>query len=305
LLALLLFSPVILWNARHEWASFTFQTAGRLAQTPRFSLHQLLASALVLLTPPGFLAVWPALRGPTQEAPRAGTPARRWRFLRVCIAVPLAVFIAFSLRHEVKLDWTGPVWLAAVPALAIGIVVAAEQRLIGMRAWIMAIWPYTLIILLLTYGAALRYLAGGLAGLGYSDHMELIPVGWRQLGQQVAQLQAAIGKSSGSEPLVIGMDRYATASELAFYAPDHSRSVISTSSSHFFGGAGLMYERWFPLTQSAGRTLLLVGLEPQKVLGEEIDSHIARSDPPRQGTLTRNGQVIHHYYYRVVYGYRP
>jgi len=42
-----LFSPVILWNARHEWASFAFQTAGRLAQTPHFSLHRLLAAALI------------------------------------------------------------------------------------------------------------------------------------------------------------------------------------------------------------------------------------------------------------------
>jgi dolichol-phosphate mannosyltransferase len=219
--------------------------------------------------------------------------------------VPLAVFVAFSLRHEVKLDWTGPVWLAAVPALATGIVAGGERLLTGMRAWLTATWPYTLIILLLMYGAALHHLAVGWPGLGYGDHMELVPVGWRQLGQQVAQLQSELGRASGAEPLVIGMDRYATASELAFYAPERSRSVKLTSSSHLFGGSGLMYERWFPVAPLAGSTLLLVGLEPQKILGEQIDAHIARSDPPREGTLTRNGQTIHHYYYRVVYGYRP
>ncbi len=56
-LALAIFSPVILWNAQHDWASFAFQTSRRLAEAPRFALHRLLASALVLITPTGVLAV--------------------------------------------------------------------------------------------------------------------------------------------------------------------------------------------------------------------------------------------------------
>ena len=57
LLAVALFTPVIIWNARHEWISFAFQTSHRLAERPRFSLHKLLASALVLLTPVGFVTI--------------------------------------------------------------------------------------------------------------------------------------------------------------------------------------------------------------------------------------------------------
>lgn len=34
ILALALFTPVILWNARHEWISFAFQTSRRLAEPP-------------------------------------------------------------------------------------------------------------------------------------------------------------------------------------------------------------------------------------------------------------------------------
>jgi dolichol-phosphate mannosyltransferase len=192
-----------------------------------------------------------------------------------------------------------------VPALAFSIASGGEQLVKGMSTWLRAVWPVTLLTVLLVYGAALQHLAVGLPGLGYGEHMELIPVGWGQLGRQITELQSEIARTTGTEPLVIGMDRYATASELAFYAPDHSRSVDRTSSSHLFGGSGLMYERWFPAAQLAGSTLLLVALEPQKILGAQIDRHITRSDPPHEGVLTRNGQAVHRYYYRVAYGYRP
>ncbi len=45
LLTLAIFSPVIIWNAQHEWASFAFQTSRRLAEAPRFALHKLIASS--------------------------------------------------------------------------------------------------------------------------------------------------------------------------------------------------------------------------------------------------------------------
>ena len=57
LLALALFSPVLVWNAQHGWASFVFQTSRRVAEAPQFALHKLIGSMVVLLTPTGLLAV--------------------------------------------------------------------------------------------------------------------------------------------------------------------------------------------------------------------------------------------------------
>ena len=85
LLALALFTPVIIWNARHEWISFAFQTSQRLAERPRFSLHKLLASALVLLTPVGFVTLFGALRSTATHEQRA------CRFLLVSVLLPFAV----------------------------------------------------------------------------------------------------------------------------------------------------------------------------------------------------------------------
>src|SRR5262249_42080986 len=108
-IALVIFSPVILWNAQHDWASFAFQTSRRLAERPRFALHKLLISSLVLLTPTGVMTLVVsrlARRATGADGQEASEARRRWLFLRLSVLVPLSVFVAFSLRHDVKVDWT-------------------------------------------------------------------------------------------------------------------------------------------------------------------------------------------------------
>lgn len=53
LITLLLFTPVIYWNATHNWVSFAFQTTRRFQATSSFTLHQLLGLLIVFLTPIG------------------------------------------------------------------------------------------------------------------------------------------------------------------------------------------------------------------------------------------------------------
>jgi dolichol-phosphate mannosyltransferase len=289
-LAVVLFTPVILWNARHEWISFAFQTSRRLAEAPRFSLHKLLASALVLLTPVGFVTLVGALKGPKSATPHE---QRTCRLLLLAVLLPFTVYFLFSLQHEVKLDWTGTVWIAALPALAF----AARGR-------IRTAWMATAVVLLVIYAVALDYLVLGIPGVGYSAHMEVSPVGWRDLGRQVSTLAYDVRRRSGHDPLVVGMDRYATASELAFYGTDRERSVAATSASHLFGGSGLMYEQWFPPQSYVGQTLLLVALKPQDLVDPNVASHATVLEPPGEGVLMRHGKVVHRFYYRVVFGYR-
>ena len=304
LLAAAVFSPVILWNAQHEWASFAFQTSRRLAEAPRFALHKLVASALILITPTGVLAVAAALMGakPADAGGNGDVPRRRL-FINMAILVPLAVFALFSLRHEVKLDWTGAPWVAALPVMAAGMI-ATGTALSGLRAWIRAAWTPTLVTMLLIYGAGLHYLVLGLPGLGYSKHIELIPVGWRDFSRQIAQTAAANRKETGSDPLIVGMDRYAIASELAYYGAERTKSVVETSSAHLFEGIGLMYGRWTPPASQEGRNLLLVAWSPMDLSGKFIESHAARLGPVEDDVLMRDGQVVRHYYHRLAYNYR-
>ena len=302
LVALAVCSPVIIWNAQHEWASFAFQTSRRLAEVPRFSLHKLLASALVLITPTGVTAVAAALLGPKPARDAGDDAPRRQLFVNMAILVPLAVFAAFSLRHEVKLDWTGAPWVAALPVMAAGMISAG--RLSGLRAWVRAAWMPTLVTMLLIYGAGLHYLVLGLPGVGYSRHIELVPVGWRDLSGRILEIAAAVRKETGADPVIVGMDRYAIASELAFYGAGRTKTPLPISSVHLFGGNGLMFERWAPAETENGRTLLLVGWDPADLDGEAIRSHAERLGPVEVEVLTRDGRFVRRYYYRVAYDYQ-
>ncbi len=302
-LALLIFSPVILWNARHDWASFTFQTSQRLAEAPRFSLHKLIASAFALLGPTAFIALPFVLRGGGERSPAHGEMAapRRARFARVFTLVPLSVFGFFSLRHTVKFDWTGVLWIALVPALAHAITAPAAERMPG---WLRGVWVPTALGSLVAYGALLHYLTLGPPQLPYSHDLRVLPVAWRDLGGQVDALAREVQETSGASPLVVGMNRYTLASELAFYADDPRRAALTTTSQHLFGPSGLMYEQWFPNKAQVGRTLLLVALDAPELDDGRLSAHVAALGPVQEGPIRHNGRIIGQYFYRVARDYR-
>jgi len=60
LFAFIIFSPVIIWNYQHDWASFLFQSSNRFSQMIRFRpeyFFQLIGSQLGMLTPYVFVLV--------------------------------------------------------------------------------------------------------------------------------------------------------------------------------------------------------------------------------------------------------
>jgi dolichol-phosphate mannosyltransferase len=301
LLALAVFSPVIIWNAQHDWASFAFQTSRRLAETPQFALHKLIGSIIVLITPTGLLAVIAALlaRRSADETPDA---ARRRRLFNLAILIPVSVFVLFSLRHEVKLDWTGAPWTAALPAMAF---VMVNKDLGGrFTRWSRAAWMPTILGLLLIYGAGLHYLVLGLPGVGYDKHIEVIPVGWRDLSAHILETADAYREKTGIEPLIVGMDRYAIASELSFYGGAHMATGLQTANSHLFGGMGLMYGQWLPPKSQDGRNLLLVAFSPGELDDKFIRARVESLGPIEDDALTRDGVLIRHYYHRMAFNYR-
>jgi dolichol-phosphate mannosyltransferase len=241
---------------------------------------------LVLITPTGLLAL--AL------ARRLGGSPRQARFMGLALSIPLAVFALFSLRHEVKLDWTGASWSAALPALAC----------LPWRKGLRVAWPPTLIALALLYAGLLQYLVIGLPGVAYSKHIETTPVGWRDLSSRMVDAAAAQRRISGRDPLIVGMDRYAIASEIAFYGRLYSGAAVPTSNSVLFGGIGLMYERWTPPPQASGRDLLLVAWDPSEISDTMLEPHAQRLGPIEQEVLQRDGTFVRHYYHRIAYNYR-
>jgi dolichol-phosphate mannosyltransferase len=295
LIAAAIFSPVVIWNAQHEWASFAFQTSRRLAEPPQFALHKLLGSMLVLITPTGLVAIL--------VTRRLGAERRQARLLSLALLIPLGVFGAFSLRHEVKLDWTGPSWLAALPALActaVGLSTLNPPWRNGLRT----AWTATAVTLALVYAGLLHYLVLGLPGVGYSKHIETTPVGWSDLSNRMLAVADQERDIQGTDPLIVGMDRYAIASEIAFYGVQRGGAPVETSNSVLFGGIGLMYERWTPPQAEVGRDLLLVAWSRGEISDVLLEPSVERLGPIEEEVLQRNGRFVRHYYHRMAYNYR-
>lgn len=292
LLASIVFLPVIIWNAQHHWASFAFQTSRRLSEAPQFALHKLIASILVLITPTAAVAIAMALA----VKPAAGDAgaARLRRFITLAILIPLSVFALFSLRHEVKLDWTGALWTAALPLLGCA-VIQKKARLA---------WVPTVATMMLIYGAGLHYLVLGWPGAGYGKHIEAIPVGWRDLSAHIMAAAAAFRDENGSDVLIVGMDRYAIASEIAFYGERQIHAPVETVNSHLFEGMQLMYGQWMPAIAQERRNLLLVAWDPSDLTQISVTQHVQRLGPIEDDVLTKDGIFVRHYYHRFAYGYQ-
>jgi dolichol-phosphate mannosyltransferase len=158
--------------------------------------------------------------------------------------------------------------------------------------------------MLLIYGAGLQYLVLGLPGLGYDKHIEAIPVGWRDLSAHVIETANAYGRETGTKPLIVGMDRYAIASELAFYGGAHTATGLQTANSHLFGGMGLMYGQWLPPKSQDGRNLLLVAWSPGELDDKFIHARVERLGPIEDDVLMHDGVLIRHYYHRMAFNYR-
>lgn len=97
LLALLLFSPVVIWNYQHDWASFAFQSTRVLADNDQFGIHVLIFHMLILLTPVGFIAALMALFARHDQQADQQNNRRRRLFVQIFTGVPLVIFLPRAL----------------------------------------------------------------------------------------------------------------------------------------------------------------------------------------------------------------
>jgi dolichol-phosphate mannosyltransferase len=304
LLAGLLFSPVVYWNVLNDWASFAFQGARRLEASFDFSLHILLASILLLLTPVGLaIAIQVLWRGDRFQGAGRWLAEQRTSFIVAYTLVPLSIFIAFSLFHKVKLNWTGPLWLAVVPAIAW--VLTAENSEPSRRGKLGPAWRVTVLAALLTYGAGLNYMVLGVPDLGLTHAaLDPLPVAWRQFGEQADIIEKTIERTTGSEPLLVGMDRYFLSSEMAFYDPDKD-GAENTAGRSLFGMDSLMFRYWFKPAEVRGRNIILFSLTSKGAIAvNSLSDRFKTLGPIQDHLVFKDGSKVGNFFYRIGYGYR-
>jgi len=305
LIAILIFSPVLIWNAAHGWASFVFQGPRRLSGDVRFSLHVLVGTALILLTPLGLAAaigtLLSARREPAATA-ESRDSARRRLFMLVFTLVPLLVFAVFSLRSLPMLNWTGPVWFAVIPFLAQNMIAQIGENTGRWMRFGRRLATPTIAILLLFYGTSLLYIYAGLPGIGPFSGMPL-PVAWEEMGNQVETIAQKVQAETAAEPLIIGMDRYWIASELSFYGGGEDHARLKMGGRHLFGGQSLMWNFWLPRSAAVGRNLVLIGFDDAGLTNPALAKYFAHLGQVCTEEIRKNGRVMGYFHWRVGFNY--
>ena len=296
LITAMLFTPVIYWNATHEWASFAFQGTRRLEDTSSFAFHQLLGLFVVFLTPLGVLGFLEIFCKSTPE--KTLVDVKTQRFLQLFTLVPLAVFSVFSFSHEIKFNWIGPSLLAIMPWLAVLIDTAKPALRKG--------WIITAIVLLALYCGMLFCIISGMPA-NINKQLFSKYIAWSDLTRQIQAVAVDVETKTHSTPLIVPMDLYNIGSELAFYqakflAQGHISKAYKIIGVDLFGHESLMYRYWSKGENVSDKVLILVDEHPESFAAPEVTTRVtALSEPKALWSHSQGrGGDIRKYYYQVV-----
>jgi dolichol-phosphate mannosyltransferase len=289
-----MFTPVIYWNATHDWVSFLFQSKRRFAATSTIDLPYLVGLVLFFITPLGAFGLWRLMKKDTTNIIKVEVNSKR--FIRIFTLVPLGFFSLFSLNHEINLNWIGPLFLAMIPWLVSQIKHIPNQR----KAW---------------FGVAYGLLAcySGILGLAVFNTSELVQqklfikaIAWESLVNDFHHLAQQIESKSGKPVVFAPLDNFPIGSELSFYqAKLLSQGKISkiypVIGSHIFGVESLMYRYWSNNEGLKGANVILISKELWRFdLPELTKLTMAQSDLNSMWS-TGQGQKVRNipFYYKV------
>ena len=206
LFALILISPVLIWNAQNEWISFIYQLkhgSGGTWQAKR--LAAFIGIQLVAYGPLLFLGA--------TLATRQVIHTRQWRYagLLLFFFIPFVVTGLLSGGGGSLPHWTAPAWLAMTPFAALAL---AQRWVLGSRKLILAFIRAQVVICLFAF-AALFFV--GIPGLSAEHPLaRKNPLadlwGWDQAGLQARELALTHDLKS------LSVRNWTLGSRLAWYA---------------------------------------------------------------------------------------
>jgi len=299
-IALLMFSPVIIWNMEHEWVSFLFQTGRIGGEQDGFSTHKLIAYIAIVLTPVGLLAAVLALYTIFSKSINTTKFSRKNLFIALFTGVPLLIFLFLSTYDTPRFHWNSPLWLALLPTMAWMIGQHDTFQKISDR--LRAAWQPTIVISLMTYAFVLHYATLGIPGIPYQFLTE--HYFWKETTAEIEKIADEIKQQTGEAPVIIGLSKWSIASALTFYS--HHPLTADIRSRNVFGEPAVMYDYWQASGEPIHRPILMVGMK-ERAFDELTDSPEASLIAPSE----INSRIIYRYdgvplrkvYYRIAQGY--
>ncbi len=210
LLALALFSPVLWWNAEHEWVSFAKQLGrARIESFRPAYIAELIPTQFAFATPLVFILGVLGL----YALARRDVGATGSRTLISATVWTIVVYFAWHALHaRVEANWLSPIY----PAFAIAGAVAATAVPWGARMQRLvrfcANWAVPTGVLLLVL-AAVQANTGVLTGFRRDASVRTVGVGFAQMAAEIEAVRVRVGASC------VLADDYGNTGWLAFYLP--------------------------------------------------------------------------------------
>ena len=210
IVAFAVFSPVLFWNAEHQWVSFLKQFGrARIEGFRPVFIFELIPEQFAFATPLVFILGAMGLHILLWR--KVGASASRV-LINTMFWIIIVYFAWHSLHARVEGNWLAPVY----PAFVVAAAVAAhhtqwkphEQRL---RDFCLR-WAAPLGILMFVC-LIVQANTGVLSGYRRDPTVRTVGVGWRELADQIEAVRARVGATC-----VLAPD-YATTSWLAFHLP--------------------------------------------------------------------------------------
>lgn len=244
LVTAVLFSPVLLWNVKHDWIAR--RAVSKLAFDPDLvgvarlnSLLDFIGGQLGVVTPVlaaiGIVAAVAVWRNRRSDEGRS----------RILLAVPaltiLAYFFVNSLRAKIQANWPAAAWLVLVPLAVDWTVRRVREGRSRARVWMTVAVLTVLLPTVLLHVHVFRPLVPLKTDI--TDQF----YGWEGLAEHVAEMRA-------QQPQAVLMTkRYQTAGELVYHLPD--RPPVYTADFAHRGSQFTLANDW---AQLIGRDVLYI-----------------------------------------------
>lgn len=213
LVSLIVFSPVIIWNARHDWVTLR-HTAGQAHIAEGFNisirnLGELVGSQIGIVTPVIFVLIFYALHK-LYHAEKG----YRSMFL-TAFSIPVVAFFFFkSIQGKVQANWAMTGYITGIVAVAWYYWGSGVQAATGTRKNKVVLWTGIVIALIVTIVSHYPSIIKLPPKLDPSSRL----LGWHQLRDEIGPLYRTL---STQGPVLLFSDRYQISSELAFYIDGH------------------------------------------------------------------------------------
>lgn len=224
LIAFVVFSPVIYWNATHHWASFIFQFGDRAKSVKPFTtkyIGQLIGSQLLLLTPFIFILFFTGFNKFMRRIRQERTAA----FFYLMSFFIIVGFTLLSCKTLIKMNWLLPGYLGVLIAT-----VLISSRDWNLKSRLLKTGVYSSLLLIVVAHLILL-----IPNIPLSEGNTWS--GWQDAAPKIHALQH---KSGGADNCFIFSNAYKSAALLKFYLPDQQ----DTYCQNIYGQPALQFDLW-------------------------------------------------------------